>query len=507
MSGGSERLLVLAPTGRDALLATDVLRRAGLTAEPCASVADLCAEIERGAGAVLLTEEVLTAPGLRTLAGVIAAQEPWSDLPVVVFSSAAPHDAAGAADPLEALGNVTLVDRPLRRRTLVSVARAALRARRRQYAARGILAEVREAVRQRDAFLALLGHELRNPLAAIELAGQLLDRGARPERQLAVVRRQTRQLARIVEDLLDVSRVTSGKVTLRRGVVDLRAVAERCVELQAAGEGGGVDVACDGAGDPAFVYADEARLEQVIANLVSNAVKYTPPGGRVRVSVAREGGDAVLRVADDGVGLAEEDLARIFQPFVQVESSLDRARGGMGLGLTLVRALVGMHGGAVEARSAGRGRGSEFVVRLAAVAAPADAAPAAGPTPRGVCRDLLVVDDNDDVREAFVAALEHAGHRVRAAADAFSALALAREQPPQVAFLDIGLPGMDGYELARRLRAEHGARTVLVAVSGYGQPEDRDRSREAGFDLHLTKPVELERVDALLCGGDGRADW
>jgi signal transduction histidine kinase/CheY-like chemotaxis protein len=506
---GGETLLVLAPTGRDAELAVDVLGRAGLEARACRGVDALCAGIAGGAAGVLVAEEALTATALARMAAVIRAQPPWSDLPVVVFSSrpAAIDGGAPAAEPLGALGNVTLVDRPLRRRTLVSVAQAALRARRRQYAARDVLVQLQAAVRQRDEFLALLGHELRNPLAAIEAAGQLLERGAAPERPLGVLRRQTRQLARLVDDLLDVARVTSGKVTLRPAPVDLRLLAQRCVEThaEAARAEHGVELSFSAGEAPVFTVGDAVRLEQVLANLVSNALKYTPRGGHVRVTAARERGVAVLRVADDGIGIPADDLARVFEPFVQVSAAIDRARGGMGLGLTLVRSLVEGHGGTVEARSAGPGRGSEFTVRLAAAEPPAGAAAAVERAPAR--RDVLVVEDNDDVREPFAEALALAGHDVRSAPAGEAALELARARRPDVAFVDIGLPDIDGYEVARRLRAEHGSGIYLVALTGYGRPDDRARTRDAGFDLHLTKPADLDRADAIVrsAPGAGRA--
>ncbi len=501
----SERLLVLAPTGRDAELALGVLAGAHLTAIACGTVAEVCREIARGAGAVLFEEEALTVASTHELATAIAEQEPWSDLPVVVFTSRGElAHRAGAPGPLDALGNVTVVERPLRRVTLVSVARAALRARRRQYATRELLARVQAAVRQRDEFLALLGHELRNPLAAIEMASRLVQRGADAARHMTIVRRQTRQLARLVDDLLDISRITSGKVALRTGPVDLRRLAERCVESQAtaAAERAGVELSCAAEEGPIFTIGDETRLDQVLSNLVSNAIKYTPRGGHVHVAVERRDGAAVLRVTDDGIGIAPEHLVGIFEPFVQVEAALHRAHGGMGLGLTLVRNLVRMHAGSVDVRSEGLGRGSEFVVRLPLSRAPS-AARVRPPRRTVAPRDVLVVEDNDDVRAAFVAVLELAGHRVRGAPNGQIALRLVRERPPEVAFVDIGLPLMDGFELGRRLRAELGRQTLLVALTGYGRPEDREASRQAGFDLHLTKPVDPDHLDEIAHGAVG----
>jgi signal transduction histidine kinase/CheY-like chemotaxis protein len=497
---GSERLLVLAPTGRDAELAVAVLVSAGIDAQACRDVVALCAELALGAGAVLITEEALSPNALTALARVVATQEPWSDLPFVVFASRpGAIDSGGVyAEPLAALGNATVVDRPLRRRTLVSVARAALRARERQYAARELLARLRKNVRDRDQFLALLGHELRNPLAAIDTASELLARGVAPARPLAVVRRQTQQLSRLVDDLLDVSRVSSGKVSLRRCEFDLREAVLRCVEAQtSAAAEAGVELRADLSG-PVLVDGDEARIDQVLWNLVGNAVKYTPYGGHVRVTLVQEGTSAVVRVRDDGIGMAAEDLDRVFEPFVQLSAAIDRARGGMGLGLTLVHSLVQLHGGTVNARSEGRGRGSEFSVRLPALIGDAAASAVTERRPACPARDVLVVEDNDDARETLAMMLELGGHAVRQAVDGTEALALARERRPDLALVDIGLPLLDGYEVARRLRAEHGRGLFLVALTGYGQPEDRDRTADAGFDVHLTKPAEFARVEALL---------
>lgn len=502
LEDGSQRILVLAPTGRDAVLAAEVLARAGLQAEPCATTAVLCEEIARGAAAAFVAEEAITPAALDALARIVEEQEAWSDLPIVVFAHrlGAIDSAPGPAEPLARLGNVTLLDRPLRRRTLVSAARAALRVRNRQYAARAVLGRLREALRDRDRFLALLGHELRNPLAALAAAGELLERGVEPERRIAVVRRQTRQLTRLVDDLLDVSRVTSGKVVLQLARVDLRDLVLRCLESFAPAAAKGGLALTAGTLQEATVDGDEVRLDQVLTNLLTNAVKYTPHGGHVRVELSREGRIAVLRVRDDGIGIAPEELGRIFEPFVQVSSALDRARGGMGLGLTLVRGLVQLHGGSIEALSGGPDMGSEFALRLplAQPSRSGNALEARQAEPRADRRDVLVVEDNEDAREALTTMLSLWGHAVRSAADGREAVALARARRPEVALIDLGLPLLDGFEVARRLRAEHGREPFLVALTGYGQPEDLERTRLAGFDAHLTKPTDLSRLEALL---------
>ncbi|HET7754067.1 MAG TPA: hybrid sensor histidine kinase/response regulator, partial [Anaeromyxobacteraceae bacterium] len=478
------------------------LAAAGLEAQICRTVPDLCGEIARGAGAAFIAQEALSATALAAIAGAVERQEPWSDLPIVIFGGCeSPRGGEAATLSLaDALGNVTLIDRPIRRSTLVAMGRAALRARTRQYAARGLLEQLRDSVRQRDEFLALLGHELRNPLGAIDLSLHLVNAGRDPARHLAVARRQTRKLSRLVDDLLDVSRVTTGKIVLRPESVDLGRLATRCVDaLAGTADASGVALTCACGDARVRVTGDVTRLDQVISNLVSNAIKYTPAGGRVHVTVERNGDVAALRVDDNGIGLAPADRERIFEPFVQASSSLDRSRGGMGLGLALVRKLVEMHHGTVAARSEGLGRGTTFTVHLP-ITSEAVSAVTPPRTSRGESRRVLVIDDNDDLREALAAALATHGHQVHAAADGPTGLTLASEIDPEFVLVDIGLPGIDGFEVARRLRERHGPGPFLVAITGYGTAEDRERSRSAGFDLHLTKPVDLDHLQSIVAG-------
>jgi signal transduction histidine kinase/ActR/RegA family two-component response regulator len=364
--------------------------------------------------------------------------------------------------------------------------------------------DLRRANRAKDEFLAMLGHELRNPIGAITTAVQALrEPGLPPDaaaRMGGIITRQVAHLSRLVGDLLDVSRVTSGKITLKRRPVDLRAVAQRTVDtLRQAGRLDGRDVHFDG--EPAPVVGDPTRLEQVVGNLLDNAAKFTPPGGRIRVSVHREADAAVLRVADSGRGIEPEALPWIFELFAQGERPLDRAQGGLGLGLTLVRRLVELHGGTVVVASDGRDRGSEFTVRLplAPTMAQPPAPPAATePAPPRPCR-VLVIEDNADAREAVQILLEIWGHEVQSAADGHRGLAIAQAWNPQVALVDIGLPGLDGYALAGRLRdLPAGRQLFLVALTGYGQPADRQRALAAGFDAHLVKPVDADELAGVL---------
>ncbi|MDB5308238.1 MAG: domain S-box-containing protein [Gemmataceae bacterium] len=361
-----------------------------------------------------------------------------------------------------------------------------------------------EAGRRKDEFLAMLAHELRNPLAPIRNGLHVLrlaDRGLPSVVGQAVemMDRQVTQMSRLIDDLLDVSRITRGKVQLRPVRVDLRAVVRAAVETSTPlVEAGGHDLAVVLPADPVWVDADPTRLAQVVSNLLNNAAKYTGPGGRIRVEAVHEPAGAVVRVRDNGAGISPEILSNVFDLFVQADRSLDRSQGGLGIGLTVVRSLVEMHGGVVEAHSAGHGHGSEFVVRLPSPVEPTpggfEPAEHSGKA-RTARRRVLVVEDNRDGAESLRAILELAGHEATVAYDGVAGLEAARQVRPDVVLCDIGLPGLDGYRVAQALRADRataGAR--LVSVSGYGQEEDRRRSREAGFDHHLVKPVAPEDV-------------
>ncbi len=362
---------------------------------------------------------------------------------------------------------------------------------------------LKAADRSKDEFLAMLGHELRNPLGAITASAEVL-RVAKPGdsdalRAQGVIERQTKHITRLIEDLLDVSRVTMGKVTLRRERFDLAQLATRVVRTWEQSREDGATVSMTG--DPASVWveADRARMEQVLANLLGNAQKFSPAGRRVRVRVTREGEQAVLEVADEGEGIAPELLPRVFGLFVQGPHGPDRGRGGMGLGLALVQRITQMHGGTVEARSAGAGRGATFTVRLPVTT---ESDPAAdqhdAPAPRVGKRRILIVEDNQDAREMMQTMLSLEGHSVRAVPDGRSGLAETARWQPDVVLVDIGLPDVDGYEVARQLRAADLHAVTLIAVTGYGQAEDERRAAAAGFDLHLTKPVSAERLRQVL---------
>lgn len=510
------RVLVLAPVGRDGTLAQRVLGTADIQAKLCANLDELLLELARGAGAALAADEALPNDAVARIAEVLSAQPPWSDFPIIVLTTreASAGQNRRALERLIGLGNITALERPFHVDTLVSAVRAALRARRRQYEGRRAFAAQERAVRQRDEFLALLGHELRNPLGAISNATALLHRIAEPDprasRPIQVLTRQTAHLTRLVDELLDVARVTSGKITLARTMVDLRSVARDVAESHVrSARSRNVEIGLELGDDPITIFGDPVRLEQVFANILTNAIKYTPAGGSVRVSVTKEAAEARVVVADTGVGIGPDVLPFIFEPFTQAQRTLDRAQGGMGLGLHLVQVLAQLHGGSVHATSDGLGKGSTFTIclPLASVDLPAgridDQRPCVTADAQpGRPAHILIVEDASDIRNTLKDLLELLGYRVDVAADGKEGIELGLALRPDVALIDIGLPFTDGYEVARQLRGRLGNVVRLIAVTGYGQPADRARALAAGFDEHLTKPVAFPRLEALLAAQD-----
>ena len=362
-------------------------------------------------------------------------------------------------------------------------------------------AQAESANKAKDEFLAMLGHELRNPLGAISNAIGIIRDKRHTEEQLDyasnVISRQTEHLKRLIDDLLDVGRVMTGKIVLEKRELDLaESVQHVLTALEAAEKIGDHQISVDTSA--AWVLADPTRIEQVISNLITNAVTYTPAGGTIRLTAARDGREAVFQISDTGVGIAPEILPNLFELFFQGEQAIDRPNSGLGIGLTLVKKIVELHGGSVTAASAGPGHGSTFTVRLPAVATPsASVTEAARPAAR-TQRTVILVEDNADSRASLRMALELEGNLVYEAADGPQGLQQIRATQPDVAIVDIGLPGMDGYEVVRTIRAEHGRRVFVIALTGYGMPEDRSRARDAGFDMHMTKPVDLEQLAAVI---------
>jgi PAS domain S-box-containing protein len=364
-------------------------------------------------------------------------------------------------------------------------------------------AELRLAVRQKDAFLAMLAHELRNPLAPIRHAGELLIRTVGPDskaqRLLAIIARQTDQLSRLVDDLLDVARIAQNRIALRQQPLEISSLIDQAVEtVQPLINEKRHQLRVDKPAMPLYVHGDRARLAQSLSNLLHNAVKYTDPGGTIRLIATASDDHLEFEVRDSGIGIADHLLPHVFDLFVQSERTLDRAQGGLGIGLSIVKGLIEMHGGTVKAASDGAQRGSTFTIRLPRITPPEITHPAHRPA-SGVKRRVLIVDDNVDAADSLAMLLESDGHEAETAYSANTALEAVERVRPEIVLLDVGLPLTDGYEIARRLRASNTVPGMrLVALTGYGREEDRERARAAGFDDHLLKPADIAALQELL---------
>lgn len=623
------QFVVLAPTIKDAELTAKILEQAGVDCRICADLSSAARCLASGeAGGMLIAEELLANRGIQELASSLSRQPAWSDVPLLVLTrQGADSEAASAA--AESLGNVTLLERPVRIATLVTAVRMALRDRLRQYELRsqletlrrsernltdffenaavglhfanadglilranqtelellgyaeeefvgqpiakfhadphivaGILyrlragetveneevrllakdgsiryalissnvlweddkfihsrcftrditlrklaeESLREADRRKDEFLATLAHELRNPLAPIRNSLHILrlagDQDPTTQRVCDMMDRQVNHMVRLVDDLMEVSRITRGKIELKRELVELAAVVRSAVEtsrplIDAAGH----QLAIALPPDPLIVDGDFVRLAQVLSNLLNNAAKYTNDGGQIWLTVRKDGRQAVISVRDSGIGIPTDKLGAVFEMFTQIRRMESRSSGGLGIGLSLVRSLVEMHGGEVEARSSGPGLGSEFVVRLLLAAdqnSSPEKATAGGTGLLAPCR-VLVVDDNCDAANSLGMVLRMLGADVEVVYDGPSALDAVRRQRPAVVLLDLGMPGMDGYEVARRIQQQADCDGIkLIALTGWGQDEDRRRVFTAGFDHHLVKPAEIDVLKSLL---------
>ena len=509
------RILVLAPLSNDGRLTVDFLSKAGLSAVLCADIGELCERALSGCGGLLLAEEALAHGGALHLASTLQSQPSWSDMPMVVITGNG--DVAARSHMLTTLGsagNISIIERPVRPATLVSTFLFALASRRRQYQVRTLLAErenmvsiLSQADRRKDEFLAMLAHELRNPLASIANAAGLLKTSPDSECHTwaaNVIERQIHQLSHLIDDLLDVSRITTGKIRLRQECLDAALILDRTCEcVRPLVRQRNHDLICQYPHGSLWLEADPTRLEQILLNLLTNAAKYTPTGGRITLSAKREGSDIVIRVTDNGMGIAPERMPEMFELFAQGERSIARSEGGLGIGLTIVQKLVELHGGKVEAHSEGHNLGSVFTVRLPGVPKPVratDEGHASNSKELGfTAKSIVIVDDNIDSAQGLARLLSRIGHQICVAHDGPQALNLVRENRPQAIIMDIGLPGMDGYEVARRIRQENGhANTLLIAVTGYGQEEDRQEALNAGFDHHLIKPVNVAELRRLL---------
>jgi signal transduction histidine kinase len=407
---------------------------------------------------------------------------------------------------------MTLVRRPVEIRSLTSTVQAALRDRRRQYARRADLSErerhvqaLRDNDRRKDEFLAMLAHELRNPLAAVNNAVTILKLSSDPDsRKWAsdVLERQVSQLVRLVEDLLDVSRITSGNIRLQMHFLDAGSILAQALESARPlinARKHTLSVSIDSGDLP--VHVDPTRVEQIVVNLLMNAAKYTESGGKITLTGKRQGDHVVISVKDNGIGIPLGKLPEMFELFAQGDRTLARSEGGLGIGLTIVKKVAEMHGGSVVARSNGPGQGSEFIVRLPVARKIADAGTNTqhDRLPAGSGCRILVIDDSVDTARGMVRLLELLGHEAITAHDGHSAIEAARTFRPDFVLLDIGLPGMNGYQVATALRGDEILKdAVIIAVSGYGQDEDRRRSRAAGFDHHLVKPLDIDSLISLI---------
>ncbi|HVJ85144.1 MAG TPA: ATP-binding protein [Caulifigura sp.] len=501
------RVLLLPPTRRDAEATQAIFSEAGIQSEICRDLDHLCEEATKGAGVLLVTEEAIHSSRNNCLPEFLKSQPAWSDVPLIVMT---PPITRQPPVELSELGGMQLLQRPLQVRTLISTVQAALRDRARQYKVRESLesqerysAALAESDRRKSEFLAVLAHELRNPLAPLRTGIDLL---LLDEKQAAngiapMMSRQVSHMARLIDDLMDLSRVSQGKVVLQRKLINLADVIASAVEatrpqIDAAGHELHLAIS-----SRLPVNGDAVRLTQVFANLLTNAAKYTNPGGHIRLTAARSGSSISVSVADDGRGIPERMLGRVFEMFAQVDDSLDRSEGGLGIGLTLVKQLVEMHGGTIAAVSEGVGQGSCFTVTLPlSEESPKPPAPSGPAGYSGPPLQVLIADDNQDAAKMLSLMFRRLGHQVHAVHDGHRAVQAMMENPPDLAILDIGMPVMNGYEAAQAVRKNlNRDRSVyLVALTGWGQDDDRRRALEAGFDTHLVKPVETETLVSLL---------
>lgn len=509
------RVLVLPPTAKDGERTSRVFREAGIECLLCSTLLQLCEEACLGVGAVFIPQEVIDAEDLSSLTDFLRAEPAWSDVPILVLTNPR-FGLASLARVLDLPGQIVLVQRPVWIAGLLSLVRAALQTRRRQYET-GLLLDqlaqnesrLRDANYRKDEFLAMLGHELRNPLAPIRNAVAVLQIAETEPTQIRwareIIGRQATHLSRLVDDLLDVSRISSGKVTLKSEDLDLGEVVSQAVEAcRSMADEKSHSISLNVSGK-LKVRGDPTRLGQIFVNLINNAVKYTDPGGQIEVVVHPDQEFAVFAIRDNGLGIGPELLPYVFDLFTQSERTLDRAQGGLGLGLTLVKRLTEMHGGTIDVASEGLGKGSIFTVRLPLLnieqfTSDKELNTQKGPssTQSSLVR-VLVVDDNQDSASSLALLLKFSGHLVETASAGQQALETAIQFRPDAILLDIGLPDIDGYEVARRLRAhDEISKSLIIALTGYGSEEARVACRDAGFDAHLVKPPAIETILELI---------
>jgi signal transduction histidine kinase/ActR/RegA family two-component response regulator len=500
-----EDCIVVWAEGRDGPLTRDILSDAGLKTTLARSPNDVLEAVRQNAAAIIAAGELLSIEVVDDLAEALSHQPPWSDIPILVVAGGGSQ---GADETVLQLGNASVLARPLTLPQLLSTVRAAVRGRKRQFQLRDLLAERDDAARRKDEFLAMLAHELRNPLAPIQSAAEVLSiRAATPESAnlLKIVSRQVDHLARIVDDLLDVSRITRGKITLKKRLVNVGdALTQIAAGFRPIAEKKGRRFVLETPDEPLTIDADPTRLDQMVGNALANALKFTPPDGAITLSVRRDVECAAISIKDDGIGLAREALEEVFELFAQSDRTVERGQGGLGIGLTVLRGLAELHGGSASLLSEGKGRGAELLLRLPLATGASDEPREKRDRPHAAPLRILVVDDNVDAAETLAMVLRVHGHEVATAENGRDGLDRARRAPPDVVICDIGMPEMDGYEFASRLRNEPAcASTFAVALTGYGESEDQRRAIESGFQRFLKKPVPLPELYEILADRAG----
>lgn len=502
----SLRVLFLPQNPHDAQTAREVFSAADVELCPVDDLSAMLTEFDRGAGVLIVAEEKLHHPSFDQFVTQLDAQPAWSDLPVLLVTR--PGQSSELVGGLTELANTTLIERPVRFKPLLSSVHAALGDRRRQY-------DIRRSIANRDRFLAMLGHELRNPLAAIILALEQLDARNGGDPAVNIIRRQSGNLERIIDDLLEVSRISRGVISFDLERVDLvEIVCETVDAFKNIAAQQQLELTVTLPDTALWIEGDSVRLEQVLGNLLSNAVRYTPQGGHIHVEAGREEDQVVASVRDTGMGIPAEMIESIFELFAQAHDDFSRREGGLGLGLSLAHSIIQEHGGEIIAESAGKGLGSGFSIRLPS-AAPGpefrDDEPPQDRSRRGAAVDdpaeesadpvrdlhLLVVEDVDDVRRPFCEMLRLRGYSIDEASTGEQALSAVKYGRHDTILLDIGLPDIDGFEVARRIRRERPS-VPMLALTGYGRDQDRAQAREAGFDGLLTKPVSLADLEQAL---------
>jgi signal transduction histidine kinase/ActR/RegA family two-component response regulator len=510
-----ERVLVLAPRGRNAEMIAGALGRASFGAMVCADLDELCREMLRPTGAVIVCEEALTRAGLDCLIATLGRQAPWSEVPLLVLTGGG-KTTRGSFQIAKALGprgNVTLMERPIRIITMISAVRTALRARRRQYEVRDLLAREQHArataeaaSNAKDHFLATLSHELRTPLNPVLMTVTAMAQDAElPERyreDVDLVRRNIELESKLIDDLLDLTRIARGKLELHSEAVDVHALLDHalktCCESDIRRKR--LRITTELRAASRYVWGDGARLSQVFWNLIKNAVKFTPESGDIVLRSENSGdGTLVLSVTDSGIGIDPAAASRIFDAFEQESRGITRRYGGLGLGLAICKALVELHGGSISVHSEGKDKGSTFTVRLATVEEPRPASHAKPqPSDNGKAGPLsiLLVEDHDTTARVTSRLLGTLGYQVVIAGDVESAKRLTDEQRFDVVVSDLGLPDGTGLDVLRYVRARHGV--PAIAVSGYGMEEDQRQTKAAGFSEHLIKPIDLPKLQAAI---------